>query len=706
MSRTSIYDQPLPDILFTTKAEPSAALDTTPVVATSTAFTEPDETREFLGNIATLPDGSETTHGYETQQIEQSTTPTVSTPNLNPIFDHSLSPPPSPTTSNADRKSTRHGRSSSLNLGNHNGRLIDRFSRTGKRPGSIYSSTKGEIATPAPPRQEVETMESHMERYVKEVRATGGKRVPEPTKQMFDCIDPETGRVGTDWVEFVKARVCHFVNTAASDKIDTLGKESFSLTKLRSNMERLFTVAEPLQQAAQRIRRIYRWENKLETGFYLLLYLLLWYEDLLLPTLLLVLIFSLLNYRIRWLETLDPLLQDAATVESNFATIEEKRRARRKAEEQQQMQRKGVTDWWEDVRTSWGPFVQMKTGDFADLLEKIKNSTFKHPVTSHSCTSLATWKRPHKTRLALLGLILSLISFYALPERVIIRAGLLLLGMQFFVLSPLQSHFPRYRRLFSIIEWILWDVPNDAEWAMEVMRRCQGGERDWECTDQGKVVSAATTDVLATASGIAQDICGIKTAQTGGAGGGEVGQMPSQITDTDGQPIPLAPTHAVDANPDATDLSRAPSANGSRSSEFSCGGCGPGEHVDGESYGCCGLVAEGARIRPRLTRTSVCLHDHAAYRCTHKALPGKIIITANCLMFRALKVVGGYEVDLPLEEIVGVKKSKSINLLFWHTDGLEITTADGRTLTFDNVAHRDECFNKLIAVSGKKWQKV
>jgi hypothetical protein len=44
-------------------------------------------------------------------------------------------------------------------------------------------------------------------------------------------------------------------------------------------------------------------------------------------------------------------------------------------------------------------------------------------------------------------------------------------GFEFFVLMPLRSHYPRYRRLFSIIEWFLWDVPNDSEFAMEIIRK-------------------------------------------------------------------------------------------------------------------------------------------------------------------------------------------------------------------------------------------
>lgn len=44
------------------------------------------------------------------------------------------------------------------------------------------------------------------------------------------------------------------------------------------------------------------------------------------------------------------------------------------------------------------------------------------------------------------------------------------IGFEFFVLQALRSHYPRHRRLFNILNLLLWDVPNDAEYAMEVVR--------------------------------------------------------------------------------------------------------------------------------------------------------------------------------------------------------------------------------------------
>lgn len=49
---------------------------------------------------------------------------------------------------------------------------------------------------------------------------------------------------------------------------DTL--EPFSLNILKSGLDRLYTIGEPLKGPALLVRRIYRWENVLLTGTILL----------------------------------------------------------------------------------------------------------------------------------------------------------------------------------------------------------------------------------------------------------------------------------------------------------------------------------------------------------------------------------------------------------------------------------------------------
>lgn len=68
-----------------------------------------------------------------------------------------------------------------------------------------------------------------------------------------------------------------------------------------------------------------------------------------------------------------------------------------------------------------------------------------------------------------------------LPLRYTTRLLFLYIGFEFFVLQALRSHYPRYRRVFNVIDWLLWGVPNDTEYAMEVIRlRRQDGTAEPE----------------------------------------------------------------------------------------------------------------------------------------------------------------------------------------------------------------------------------
>jgi hypothetical protein len=49
------------------------------------------------------------------------------------------------------------------------------------------------------------------------------------------------------------------------------------------NIERLIVATSPFQEFIMTTRRVYRWEDRAETTKYLLIYLVLWYLNLLLP---------------------------------------------------------------------------------------------------------------------------------------------------------------------------------------------------------------------------------------------------------------------------------------------------------------------------------------------------------------------------------------------------------------------------------------
>lgn len=71
----------------------------------------------------------------------------------------------------------------------------------------------------------------------------------------------------------------------------------------------------------------------------------------------------------------------------------------------------------------------------------------------------------------LLGMITGLsLALTFLPLQYMGKGLFLYVGIEFFVLQPLRSYYPRHRRLFNILNLLLWDIPNDAEYALEVVR--------------------------------------------------------------------------------------------------------------------------------------------------------------------------------------------------------------------------------------------
>lgn len=99
------------------------------------------------------------------------------------------------------------------------------------------------------------------------------------------------------------------------------------------------------------------------------------------------------------------------------------------------------------------------------------------------------------------------------------------------------------------------------------------------------------------------------------------------------------------------------------------------------------------------------------------------------LQFRTTRVAGArILVDYDTDDIVRIRKTKSIDLMLWHSNGLSLDMVDGevsqsvpeffsvfycyvlivtfhQTIHFENVLKRDECFNKLLGASGKKLKR-
>lgn len=63
-------------------------------------------------------------------------------------------------------------------------------------------------------------------------------------------------------------------------------------------------------------------------------------------------------------------------------------------------------------------------------------------------------------------------------------------------------------------------------------------------------------------------------------------------------------------------------------------------------------------------------------------------------------------VDLRLESIIQLRKTKSVSVGVWGIDGLEVRSRGGKVHQFSSIVKRDEAFNRILALSPQNWAKA
>lgn len=104
-----------------------------------------------------------------------------------------------------------------------------------------------------------------------------------------------------------------------------------------------------------------------------------------------------------------------------------------------------------------------------------------------------------------------------------------------------------------------------------------------------------------------------------------------------------------------------------------------------------------------------------SFYCLHHGVPGHLHVTAERLYFVGIHAAAvgpkgkTHKVcKTPLEDVAGLVKTKSMNLIFYRSAGLQVVRKDGSSIFFSNMAHRDDAFNLLLAVGSDThiWTKV
>ncbi|KAJ2956274.1 hypothetical protein NQZ79_g7868 [Umbelopsis isabellina] len=515
---------------------------------------------------------------------------------------------------------------------------------------------------------------AHLGKHVRDVRIVSPP--PEaPKLKAFQSTD-ENGKTTTRWGDYARVRLQHVIDAALSNQVDD-AEVPFSLSKIRSNTERLYTVTEPLHPWVRWLRKIYRWENRVETGFWLWVYICLWYYDMIIPFICGIAVWVILYHRVTLASLqLDAIMSD----EVNMPAIEKetrngKRWFRRKQAKPQSgyaaLEKRSLVAWRQDIYHKYGPKAQMMVTDFLDM----------HAVDKLEMTrNLVTWKRPYKSRMLLIFFLLSGLIFSIIPSKYQVKWIFSVCGFEFFVLMPLRSHYPRYRRLFSIIDWFLWDVPNDSEFALEIIRkRHRSAEMDSEEIAHRLGISSINTDLKADdsdidsidADSLSQEP--LELPHRSSLSSSILSPRPTQLVDGAGDPIPLGPSNGVDSEStggpiqDSSDEYNVPASVSkvslmTRLTKINS----KNKDVDEKSMSKLTKVTTGGS------------EMQSAWRATYRAIPGRVIITGGMLQFRTTRVAGARVlVDYDTDDIVRIRKTKSIDLMLWHSNGLSLDMVDG-----------------------------
>ncbi|KAI8973850.1 hypothetical protein BDB01DRAFT_908989 [Pilobolus umbonatus] len=473
---------------------------------------------------------------------------------------------------------------------------------------------------------------NHLQKHVTEVRRQASNKTLPPQLTDYQTIEADI-ILSTRWVDYLRDYIKFYLNSVAYDDIDR-PLNPFSLNEMKHNWDRLHPMMAPVLSSMRHIATIYKWENKMLTLSLFYAYYVLWYYDLILPCSLLLMVALIASLRLGIyaqynLDVLGDELEsdDALKRWNRNIWLKTKIMFDNTMPSDTLFEGKTIVDWKDDVYEKYGPVVQLTMGDTVDYMERMKN--------------LMTWKRPARTRFLLAAMSLAAISLVVLPYKLIAKSIFFYLGLDFFVLQLLRYKYPRYRRIFNPLNLFLWGVPNDAEYALEMVQL----SNQYKKQQQQEVFS--------------------NTYRT--------------------QSLPAAPS----SSDESTTTSRPEPSN-------------------------------EKTVKKRLKKvvdnkmsksTKEANNDTAAdFGCIYNGnVPGWIRILNGGFVFQASRMKGNQIlVDCTWDDMIGIKKTKGLNVLIWHSPGIEVSLNEGKTLKFDNVLNRDECFNLMATSShdqAAEWKK-
>lgn len=477
-----------------------------------------------------------------------------------------------------------------------------------------------------------------------------------------------------DGIAWAIAYILASIERYAPEELDNTPDQAYRESRTRSHIERLYLIAPFWERLLFGLRRIYRWEDPRRSSSIAMIYFTLWYLDLIPTAFLLLLMYYVCQFR--FFPPSASFLH--AQVRARMARGVD---ADRLAERLRRRSRLDVLELYKRFVVAYGSGTQLAAGDIADFHEKVKN--------------LILWRNPTATwrTLFLLGIATVFVTFAS--SHLIWKTVFAFLGFTFFILLPLQSHYPRFRRPLSPIWWALWGAPTDAQFAIQLLRR-RHLERQHakhpplEDEDQQPGLNRSMSDSGRRTS--------MSTRFADTSGGGGSGGLSS------GRESPTTSKHKKHTSDLAALKNRFLRQSSAAAHAVAYGEIDKSE--DGKLLDLQDVkVLDGGQILSKPRKLG-------SFFCQHHGVPGHLHVTTRMVYFVALHTHanlnnrGGHKTcKTPLGEITGLIKTKSIKLLVWNSSGLQITRRNRGSVLFSNMPHRDNAFNLLLAVGSEVWHK-
>ncbi|KAI9828444.1 MAG: hypothetical protein M1832_002872 [Thelocarpon impressellum] len=284
-------------------------------------------------------------------------------------------------------------------------------------------------------------------RHIRRVRAVPRRRIGFPHRADFVERDEKGEVVRFQWERWLGLTLIYYSQDFSSQYVDDFDAIPFDLDTLRHHIERLVMVSAPWQTWAMQVRRVYRWEDPRVTGQWLALFLVLWYTAHTVTFAYAYVIYMVVYNRMfpasigRLQRSLERSSDRGLTATKVGELID----------------KHGRDDWVGPLVASLGPSIQLQLGDLANLLEVFAN--------------FYAWKSPRKTAASLFFVSSCLLMCVLADAKFCSKVFWFIVGGGFFVAWPVSSNYPKYRLLVSPFKWVLWDIPTDAEWSFQFLRR-------------------------------------------------------------------------------------------------------------------------------------------------------------------------------------------------------------------------------------------